>query len=72
MTRDDVLDLPDTPLPPHTAIDAPGSCRATHIGGTGIEWICIAPVHATEASIRAGNPQVDRHIFVRRYPNREK
>lgn len=66
---DDLFGLPDTPLPAAPSIDQPGTCRATRIVHA-IEWICVAPVHATEESIRAGNPQVDRHMFVNRYPHR--
>lgn len=62
----------------------PGACRATTIGGTGIEWICIRPVHAKiyyrhsngapifpSGSQHDGRPlQADRHLFVPRYPMR--
>lgn len=65
--RDAITDLPDTPLPPHPSTNAPGTCRARKSTGR-IDWICVAPVHATEASVAAGNPQVDRHTYVRHHP----
>lgn len=64
---DAIVALPDQPLPPHPLTNAPGTCRVTRSTGT-IDWICIRPVHATEASIAAGNPQVDQHQFVRLHP----
>lgn len=58
----------DRALPPHPLIDAPGTCGAVKAGASGIEWICIAEVHATETDIRLGRARIDRHYFVRRYP----
>lgn len=62
-------------------------CGVVRIGGTGLEWVCIRPVHAKvyvrRQGRRAGDPifpsgtdrlgralQADRHLFVRRYPER--
>lgn len=58
----------DQPLPPHPAIGTPGTCGAVHVGATGIEWVCVAAVHATETDIRQGRARIDRHYFVRRHP----
>lgn len=61
-----------------------GICRVTKIGPTGIEWICVKPVHdkvyyrrTSDRNHRKGdpifsnNPSVDRHVFVNRWPNRK-
>lgn len=58
-------------------------CRVTRVGPTGIEWICIKPVHAKiyyrkvgdkshkkGDRIYANNPQVDYHYMVNRWPGR--
>jgi hypothetical protein len=60
-----------------------GICGVTFIGSTGIEWVCIAHVHA-KAYVRKSsdarhlkgslifnnNRRVDAHYFVNRWPNR--
>lgn len=33
-------------LEPDPRTEAPGICGVTYIGGTGLEWICIRPVHS--------------------------
>ena len=54
----------------------PGICGVTRLGGTGIEWICVRPVHAKVYKRKDGrtffseNYTADQHYFVRRYPNR--
>lgn len=62
---------------PDPRTDRPGLCGITRTGATGIEWICIRPVHAKwedrhrPAYDSRGNPaQAERHYFVRRYPYR--
>lgn len=53
-----------------------GICGVTKNSGR-FEWICIKRPHARVYSRRSGslvfenNPNVDRHYFVNRYPNRE-
>lgn len=53
-------------------------CRLTFIGATGIEWICIRKVHykiykgKKNRYIPSNNPNVDRHYWVPRYPNRKE
>lgn len=59
-------------------------CGWTHIGPTGIEWICIKKPHGevyrrnkSSRNHRRGdlifsdNPSVDRHYCINRWPNRE-
>lgn len=60
--------------------DQPGpTCGVTQVGGTGIEWVCIRPVHAKVYTRRRGrkgepifnaNPSADQHYMVPRYPGR--
>lgn len=69
---DDIFDLPDDPLPPHPYTERDDICGVTKTGATGIEWICIKEVHATEADIKAGRKRIDQHWFVRRWPNRHE
>jgi hypothetical protein len=51
-------------------------CGVSFIGSTGIEWICIKPVHAKLRKRKNGrvelesNPEVDRHYYVNKWPNR--
>jgi hypothetical protein len=58
-------------------------CGVISIGGTGLEWICIKPIHGEVYKRRTSgqryskgdpfystNPSVDQHYFVRRYQNR--
>lgn len=54
-----------------------GICGVTIIGGSGIEWICIRPVHAkiyyrhkNRKPIYSENPTADQHYMVPRWPNR--
>lgn len=62
-----------------------GICGVTHIGCTGIEWICVIPPHAKVYNRRTSskthkkgdlifntNKKVDQHYFVNRWPNRQK
>lgn len=59
-------------------------CGVVRVGATGIEWICVRPVHAQVYVRRTSgqryvrgdpkfstNPSVDQHYFQRRYPNRD-
>lgn len=62
----------------------PRQCGVVRIGGTGLEWVCVREVHAkVYIRHRTGAPifpsgrqpdgrpvQADRHLFVRRYPDR--
>lgn len=60
-----------------------GICGVTTVGGSGIEWICVNPVHgetymrkSSDRHHRKGelifsnNPKADQHFMVRRWPNR--
>lgn len=53
-------------------------CGVTWIGGTGIEWICINPVHDKVYKTKRGeytpstSPKVHQHYMVPRYPMRVK
>lgn len=52
--------------------ERPGICGVVQVGATGIEWVCIKEVHATEDDVRQGREKADRHYFVNRWPNRPR
>lgn len=60
-------------------------CGVIHVGGLGIEWICVREVHAkvyirrktTKRNhkgdlIYSNNPVADKHYMVARWPNRKR
>ena len=70
---------------PDPRTEAPGICGATRIGSTGIEWVCIKPVHGTaytrkrgDRTHRAGDLIINdtrtsvAHYMVNRWPNRKQ
>lgn len=55
----------------HPRAQLPGICGFTQVTGQ-TEWICVKRIHATEKDVRQGRPNAYRHVFVNRWPNRQR